>query len=277
MIPALYALAASVFLGTSDFLGGTLARRLPLLTVLLLAQVVGVVASLTSFWFSQPGGDLLSAAVWGALSGLAVAIALAALYRALAIGTMGIVAPLASLSVLVPVTAGLLDSDRLSLQLGLGMVLAIAGTALASGPELRGGTGSGPSIGLALLSAAGFGVASLAIARGSAEHLPTTLIGNTTTALGVYLVAALVVRPSLKVATRDLTGVAAIGVLGFGANLCFGLASQAAQLSVVAVLASLFPVVTALLGGWFHRERLGRIQFLGVTATIVGVIVLATA
>lgn len=277
MIAALYALAASLFLGTSDFLGGTLARRLPLITVLLLSQVVGTIVSLSRLLVPEPVLDLPAALGWGALSGLAVAAGLSSLYRALAIGTMGIVAPIASLSVLVPVAAGLLDGDPINLQLGLGMLLAIGGTVLASGPELRSGSGNSRSIWLALLSAVGFGVAALAIARGSSAHLTTTLISNSGTALVCYAIAALMLRQRPKVALPQLAGVSAIGVLGFGANLCFALASLSGQLSVVAVLASLFPAVTAVLGWWFHNERLGRAQLLGVAATIGGVIVLASA
>ena len=66
-------------------------------------------------------------------------------------------------------------------------------------------------------------------------------------------------------------------MLGFAANLCFALASTAAPLTVVAVLASLYPVITVLLSWRILGERLQRIQLLGVIAVFLGVAAIAAA
>jgi drug/metabolite transporter (DMT)-like permease len=275
---ALLGLVASACLGVSDFLGGTLSRRVPLLTVLLLSQLVGVVAVLPRLLVDEPGGEAGPAILWGAIGGVAVAIGVSSLYQALATGTMGVVAPLAALSVVVPLLAGLVAGDALGPLLILGMAVAVVGTMLATGPELRGGarTGSRPIL-LALLSALGFGVSNLTVAWGSSHHVTATLLTNAVTALAIYAAIAVLRRQVPRASGLPLLGIAAIGVLGFLANLCFALASLSGLLSVVAVFASLFPAVTVLLGWWVHGERLKPVQVAGVVLVFVGVGVIASS
>ncbi|MEA5116676.1 MAG: DMT family transporter [Propionicimonas sp.] len=273
---ALLGLVASVCLGVSDFLGGTLSRKVPLLTVLLGSQAVAVVVTLPRLLVAEPTDGVGAAVGWGVVGGLAVAVGVSSLYRALATGTMGVVAPLAALSVVVPLLAGVFTGDPLGPVLVVGMVVAVAGTMLASGPEVRSGsrTGMRPIL-LALLSALGFGVSNLTVAWGSAHHVTATLLANAVTALVVYSLVALARRHLPRGSGWPLLGIAAIGVLGFLANLCFAVASLSGLLSVVAVLASLFPAVTVLLGWWVHRERLSPVQIVGVVVGLAGVGVIA--
>jgi drug/metabolite transporter (DMT)-like permease len=276
----LLALLASVFLGVSDFLGGTLARRVPLIVVLVLSQLAATLAILPRMAFEpfsfQDGGAL----IWGVIGGVATAIAVAALFRALAIGTMGVVAPITSLSVVVPVTVGLLTGDSLTVISGIGLAVAVVGTILASGPEIRDrkpGAGGGRAILLAIVAAIGFGVANLSVALGSATSVTTTLISNAVVVLVIYAAAALVLRQPIVARGRVLVGIVAIGLLGIAANLCFALASLDGALSVVAVLASLYPVVTVLLSWRIHKERLQRIQVVGIIAVFLGVAAVASS
>ncbi|HEU4849287.1 MAG TPA: EamA family transporter, partial [Terrimesophilobacter sp.] len=213
------------------------------------------------------------------VGGVATAVAVSSLFKALAIGTMGVVAPITSLSVLVPVVVGLLGGDQLSWLLGIGLVVAIVGTVLASGPEVRTRTvGHGPKpIILAIIAAIGFGVANLSVALGSAFNVTTTLVSNSLTVLVVYVVAALLLRQVPKAGGSALVGIVAIGLLGFAANLCFAVASTIAPLTVVAVLASLYPVITVLLGWRILGEHLQRIQVLGVVAVFLGVAAIAAS
>src|SRR3954447_6523742 len=131
------ALLASLLWGTADFLGGTAARRLPALGVVLVSQafaLVGMLAVATAVgaWGDDPGyiGWALAAAVVGL-------VALTAFYAALADGTMGVVAPIAGLGVVVPVVVGIAQGDRPTAWQGVGVALAFIGVVLASGPELR--------------------------------------------------------------------------------------------------------------------------------------------
>ncbi len=276
---AILALLASAFLGVSDFLGGLLSRKVALVTVLLLSQLVATVAILPRMLWESPLDNAGPALFWGVIGGVATAIAVASLFKALAIGTMGIVAPITSLSVLVPVGVGLTTGDTLSWLLGAGLMIAIVGTVLASGPEVRTRTaGHGPKpIILAILAALGFGVANLSVALGSAANVTTTLVSNALTVLVIYAVGALILKQVPRADRRSLIGIAAIGILGISANLCFALASTVAPLTIVAVLASLYPVITVLLGWRILGEHLKRMQLVGVIAVFLGVATIAAA
>lgn len=276
---AILALLASAFLGVSDFLGGLISRKIALVTVLLLSQLVATVAILPRMLWESPLDNAGPALFWGVIGGAATAIAVASLFKALAIGTMGIVAPITSLSVLVPVGVGLATGDALSWLLGLGLAVAIVGTVLASGPEVRTrAKGHGPKpIILAIVAALGFGVANLSVALGSAANVTTTLVSNALTVLMIYAIGALILRQVPRADRRSLVGIAAIGVLGISANLCFALASTVAPLTIVAVLASLYPVITVLLGWRILGEHLKRMQLIGVIAVFLGVATIAAA
>lgn len=277
MIGGALALIASLFLGVSDFLGGVLSRRLPLVTVLLLSQGVATLLILTTLLWSDPTTGLSGAALWGVIGGIATAVGVSALYAALASGTMGVVAPLTALSVLVPVSAGVLGGDQLGALLIGGIVLAILGTVMSSGPEFsRREAGHGPRpIILGLVSALGFGFANVSVAWGSAFNVTGTLVVNSLTVVTLYGLAALILRQAPRARGRELVGVVAIGILGISAQLCWAVASTTGELSVVGVLASLYPVVTVLLGWWFLKERLLRVQILGVVTVFVGVALIA--
>jgi drug/metabolite transporter (DMT)-like permease len=277
-VTAALALLAALQLGVADFLGGLLSRRVAQITVLVLSQLVATVAVVPRLILEPIGPDALPAYGWGALSGVGAAVGVSALYRALAIGTMGVVAPISALGVLVPVAAGVIGGDAPGALLIVGMIAAVVGSVCASGPELRRGDGAGlKPILLALVAAAGFGTNNLAVAWGSAYDISATLAANVVTTLVLYLVAMLVLRTVPRARGRDLAGIVAIGILGLLANLCFAIASDSGMLSVVAVCASVFPAVTAVLGWWFLKERLMPVQLLGVVLVLGGVAVVALA
>ena len=299
------ALVASGLLGVTDFLGGVLSRRIPLIIVLLGSQVVAALAVTTRLLVEPLDLADANAVQWGVIGGLGTAVGVSALFRALAIGTMGVVAPITSLSVVVPVMVGVGSGDPVTGILAIGLVVAIIGTVLASGPEVRSREGGEEvhrhrvqSIVLAFTAAGGFGLANVSVALGSATSITTTLIVNTAVVLSLYVLALSAwvhvrlrgaaarlhagrpVSPALlphPLRGRDLLGIAAIGLLGYLANVCFALASQAGALSVVGVLASLYPVVTALLGWRVLGERLLRVQVVGVIAVFIGVATIAAS
>lgn len=272
------AVVASALLGVSDFLGGVLSRRTALLVVLLGSQVVTTVALVPQVVGGAVDLGDVNARSWGLVAGVATAVAVASLFAALARGTMGVVAPVTALSVVVPVGAGVLAGERVGLVVGVALAVAVLGTVLASGPEVRGASGHGPlPLVLAVVAAVAFGFANLAVARGSATSVPTTLTVGAVVTLALYVVAALVRRPPLTLTWRSGAGIVAIGVIGLLANVCFALASRSGALSLVAVLASLYPVVTVALGRWVLAERLQRVQVVGVAAVLAGVAVVAAA
>ncbi len=279
---ALLALLSSLLWGTSDFLGGTAARRLPAGTVLGGSQLVALLALLPLA--AALGGFGLERSYLGpaALAGVAGVVGLGAFYRALATGTMGVVAPIAALGVVVPVAAGLLDGERPGALRLLGIAVAVVGVVLASGPELSGAAGARPLV-LAGVAALGFGVVLLLVARASDEGSTAVVVMTLLTMrlvsvglLGLLLVLVARRRGFRLGATRtDLPVLATIGAFDVGANGTYALASQSDLVSVASVLASLYPVVTVLLARRFHAERLAGIQLGGVVLAMAGVVLLA--
>lgn len=280
-MPAFLALLSSALWGTADFLGGTASRRLDALRVVLVSQAVALVGLV-------PLVLVLSTEVtWGAVApgiaaGFVGPVALLAFYRALALGTMGVVAPVAALGVVVPVVAGLIDGEEPSTAQAVGIVVAVVGVVLASGPELRGaGRGGTRPLALALVAALGFGVVFVLLAAGSddAGTAEVVLVLLAMRATSVVLLGGLVAVRSgpaaIAVARRELPVLAVIGAFDVGANGTFAVASQSDLVSVVAVLASLYPAVTAVLAWRLHRERLRPLQLAGVGAALAGVVLLS--
>lgn len=277
MVSVFLALLSSLLWGGSDFLGGTATRRLPSAVVVGVSQAFALLALVpfAVFLGSRPD-HLLS----GVLAGLAGVVGLGLFYTALAGGTMGVVAPIASMGALLPVTVGLAQGEVPSgLQIA-GIVVAILGVVLASGPELSGGASSRPLL-LALGAAVGFGLVAVLLTEGSkgpTGAVVVTLLVMRSTSVGVLVLAFLVARTrgfALGVGSVDLPLLLAVGIGDVGANACFAVASREGLLSVVSVLGSLYPVVTVLLARQLQAERLRRIQVIGTIATLGGVALLA--
>jgi len=180
----------------------------------------------------------------------------------------------------VPVAVGLAEGDRpAQLQLA-GIVVAVVGVVLASGPELSGRAGARPVV-LAGVAAVGFGLALLAIAKGSRSSTLMTLVTMRVTSVTLLSIALLVAlarglpRAEVLMRPRELGLIALVGLGDLSANLTFGLASRRGTIAVVSVLGSLYPVFTVLLARVFHHERLGRLQAVGVVLALVGVVLIA--
>jgi drug/metabolite transporter (DMT)-like permease len=270
------ALSASVVWGAADFLGGLQARQRALLTVLLWMQGSATVAALLYVLASGealPGGPGLW---WALMVGVSGCVAVTAFYRALAIGTMSIVAPLAALGAIGPVMVGLLaDGERPGALQAAGIALAGAGVVL-SAREPAGGErarNARLAVGLALIAAVGMGASLTSIERGSAAiGVPWTLLIGRGVSAAVFLALVLALRPSMPSGPRDAAPLVVVGVLDVAANALFAFATTLGLLSVVGVLGSLFPAVTVILARVVLREKVTRAQEAGVIAVLVGVV-----
>jgi drug/metabolite transporter (DMT)-like permease len=273
-VAALLAVVSSLMWGTSDFVGGVLSRRLPALAVYGLSQAVGfviliVAATATGGWAADPG--YWPWAIGASILGMTAMIAF---YSALAIGPMGIVSPLVALSVLVPVAVSLIRGELPQPLQVLGIILAIIGILLASGPELTGAESAKPLI-LAGVACVGFGGMFVLMAEGSKHDPLMTMTGMRVTTVVIFAVILLVTRSIGGAKRRDAFPLVVIGILDASANVTFGFATTLGILSVTSVLGDLYPVVTVVLAAIFLRERLRGIQYAGVTAALGGVLLIA--
>lgn len=273
------ALLSSLMWGSADFLGGTISRRRMAVLVVVTSQAAGLVGIALVALLAGAVDDPTDYLWWAVGAGLAGMLGLVCFYAALAMGTMGVVSPIAALGVVVPVLVGLARGERpAAIQLA-GITIAVLGVVLASGPELSGRAGARPLL-LAALSALGFGLALLFIAEGARTSTLMTLVTmrvTSVTVLAVALAAAArrLARGRLSLDRRDVALVTVTGMADVAANLTFGLASTRGLVSIVAVLGSLYPVVTVLLARVIHAERLGAAQTVGVAGALGGVALIA--
>jgi drug/metabolite transporter (DMT)-like permease len=307
---AVLAMLASVVWGSSDFVGGLVSRRVRPLVVVGFAHVIAVatlvpIAAATGAFASNTGY-----LVWAAAAGAVGLVGLLSYYAALSTGTMGIVAPIAGAGAVVPVIVGLVSGDTPSTWQYAGIAAAVGGVVLASGPELSGGGAGGRRpLALAAVAAVAFGLVYTLIDKGSKHSVLMTLLAMRV--VSVAIVASLAGRAVARGRSSQVAGaqqqsglqqaagvrrfaaqlgaqfasiwpgwamlgvIALVGWSDAGANGLYGLASRHGLVSVVAVLASLYPAVTVLLARIFDDERMRRIQAVGVVLALCGVVLLA--
>ncbi|RDS61034.1 DMT family transporter [Streptomyces sp. M7] len=281
---ALFALATSLLWGLADFGGGVLTRRTPALTVVVVSQtiaaaVLGVIVLATGAW-SEAGPRLW----WAAAAGLVGPVALLCFYKALALGPMGVVSPLGTVGVAVPVGAGLFLGERPGLMQIAGIAVAVLGVALAGGPQLRGAPVQRRAILLTLIAAFGFGTVFVLVAEASTTITGLFLalfvqrvvnVGAGGLALYVSVRRGAPALPDDGFPWRSLPALAFVGLADVAANGTYVVAAHHGPVTVAAVLASLYPVVTALAARGVLRERLAVVQAAGAGLALVGTVLLA--
>lgn len=268
------ALASSLVWGTSDFFAGLASRRRPAVAVVgwtqgLALVVITVLVLLrwdTLTWSGWPP--------WAVAAGLTGMTGLVCFYSALSAGTMGVVAPIAALGVVVPVVLGVASGEAPSPWAWVGMLVAIIGVTLASGPELSGDVSPRPVV-LAACAALGFGLALFCLDRGARESTLLTLWGMRVTSVTILVVVAVVLRTAGGVTLRETPALLAIGCGDLAANGLFAYASSRGQVSIASVLGSLYPVVTTVWARVVLDERLRRVQQVGVVLAVGGAAVTA--
>jgi drug/metabolite transporter (DMT)-like permease len=269
----LLALAASLSWGIGDFLAGLRARRLSVLTVLVVSQAAGVTTIALVVAVRGEGPPAVQELGYAALAGAAGAIGLAALYRGLAVGSMSVVAPISATAAVVPVVFGVLTGERPSPAQSVGIALAVGGVVLASRSRRVDGRGRAVAegVGLALVAALAFGFLLVALGEASEGDALWATLAMRATSFSLLVLTAVALRPSLALAERDLPVLLLIGVLDTAGNALFALATTESLLSLVAVLGQLYPVVTVLLARILLGERLSSGQGLGVLGAFAGV------
>ncbi|HTC70345.1 MAG TPA: DMT family transporter [Acidothermaceae bacterium] len=293
---AVLALLASLVWGTSDFMGGVVSRRVRPLVVVAIAHAVALATLLVVAAVAGSFSAKLGYLPWAAAAGAVGLVSLVAFYGALSTGTMGIVAPIAGTGAVVPVVVGLASGESPSGWQIAGIVAAVAGVVLASGPELAGrgrddGSGSRPLV-LAVIAAAGFGTVFVLIDRAAKHNLVMTLVTMRATSVSIVVLLALgylvrrrrvqtdeddVEGARRSVPWKQLPAIAIVGWTDAGANWLYGAATRHGLVSVTAVLASLYPAVTVLLARFIEGERMRPIQNIGVGLAMCGVVLLAAA
>ncbi|WP_372729763.1 EamA family transporter [Nocardioides sp.] len=268
----LLSLLAALSYGLADFVGGVFSKRVSPWAVAFSAQIGGALLVL-GFSLVEPGAPTRVDLAWGVLAGLGNGFGTAFLYRGLSSGRMGVVAPISGVgAALVPVSVGLLAGERPSALVWLGIALALPGIWYVSrGPSTSGTTGMAAGVKDGVLAGLGFGTlfASLAQLPAEAGFLPLAL--NQVVAAGAIIVVATALRSAwLPRDPRALGGLIS-GALGAVATGSFLVATHHGELTITAVISSLYPAFTVVLAATVLREHILRTQAVGLALCAVAI------
>lgn len=283
MAAVLLALLTALAYGVANYLGPLLSRRLPLGGVLVVGQVASLAGALVLAAVRGAGTDragLLLGLAAGAVNG----VALASFYRAAARGAISIVAPIGATGAVVPVVVAIAQGERPGALQLVGIPLAIAGVALAaartgrrSDPDAAADPGADPvaGIGLALFAALAFGTFLTVFAAASRHGATAAVLTSRAFLLAGTVAVVALARLPWRLPRRDLPAAALPGVLLVIGTAAYGVATTKGLVSIVAVLATLSPVVTVALAVLVLQERLSGRQRAGIAVALVGVVLLA--
>jgi drug/metabolite transporter (DMT)-like permease len=200
------------------------------------------------------------------------------MYRGMAVGAVSIVAPISATGAALPVIFGLLRGEHATVLQMLGMALALVGIVLASRASDVSGSSEAKlasGVSFAALAALGFGGFFVLIHQASTYDVLWAGAIQRLTGVCIMVVVVLALRPSLKIGWPRVPALLVIGTLDTGANVLYGAASTIGLVSVSAVLASLYPVMTVVLARFVLRERLSPSQGTGVVCALAGVAFIA--
>ena len=279
----LLALGSALLYGAADFTGGLATRRASTISIVLLSQFSGLISLLLMMPVLPASAPTQTDLVWGVVAGLTGGIGVALLYRALAIGTMAVVAPTTAVcAVTIPVVVSILLGERPGAVAVAGILLGIVSIVLVSrhtpirsnNEETHSVRGLPPGVATALVSGVMIGFFFLALAQTRTEAGMWPLVASRSLSVSLFGVAAIAAGRSLRM-PRQVLGLALIcGIIDMLANALYLLAARQGPLSAVVTLSSRYPASTVLLARLVLGERLNPWQVAGVVCALVAVVLI---
>ena len=275
IVAVIYGLASAASWGAGDFSGGFATKSGSVLGVLLVGYIVGaVLLSICALWFGSPVPNLFSFTA-GVLAGVVGVIGLAALYKGLASGQMGIVAPLAALTTAaLPVLLGIfLEGFPSTLQV-MGFFIAFTAIWLLSIPE-KSQKFEWRQIRLPITAGILLGLSMVFIDQAAEQTVLWSLVVARITGAAVLMALLLIFRKGRMPPKSNYPIVCLAGVFDTGGITFYALAAHTGRLDTAAVLASMYPATTVLLAWLILKERLSPRQWVGVIAALTAIIFIA--
>jgi drug/metabolite transporter (DMT)-like permease len=273
----LFAIASAALYGAADFLGGMASRRASTIAVVVWSQAAGLVMLLLVLPLLPDASPSRSDWFWGGIAGIAGSVGVGLLYRALAIGTMAVVAPTTAVcAVVIPVIAGVLAGERLAGLTIAGIGLAIVAIVLVS-QERGTAQVARKGMGIAFLSGVAIGFFFLALARTAPAAGMWPLVASR--AISLVLFGALGLATAQPMMMRSSVARIAVGggVVDMAANALYLAATRYGALSIVVTLTSLYPASTVILARVVLGERLSRWQIAGVACALGAIVLIVGA
>jgi len=265
-----FGLFSAIVWGAADFGGGLTGRRMPVVSLVLATQLVGMVVALAlAIARAEPMPGPVDLA-WSALSGVLGSVGILALYAGLAVGRMGVVAPVTGvLAAAVPALVGIV-LDGLPQPIVLVGMLA-AGVAVVVVSRVGGVAGARSGIELGIVAGIAIGQFSGTLTRVDDALVFASLTVARLTAVLVFCGVLLVTRRRPQVPRSLAPALVAIGLLDMAGNAGFLFAAQTGSLAVAAVVSSLYPVTTVILAALVLRERVTRDHLAGIVLALLAI------
>ncbi len=271
----LFGLAAAASWGAGDFSGGMATKRNHVYLVVLLSHIVGIAGLFVLIGLFGEALPAMTDLFFGALGGISGAIGVVALYTGLSQGRMGIVAPLtAVITAIVPVLFGLFIEGLPTTQQLIGFGAALVAVWIISGDDGPAGL-RWRDLRLPAVAGTGFGLFFIFIDRVSDNAILWPLVGSRVASIIMMLILVLISRRWARPPRNQLGIMALAGIFDAGGNAFFALATSLGRLDIAAILSSLYPATTVLLARFILDERITRRQWVGVTAALIAVILIA--
>jgi drug/metabolite transporter (DMT)-like permease len=267
-------LASAACWGTGDFSGGMGAKGSNAFGVVVVAHSSGLVAMVLLALLTGEPIPSTHALFWGALAGVVGGLGLVSLYRALAIGQMGINAPVAAvITGALPVVYGVWkEGYPAPIQL-VGFALALIAIWLVAMPS--GGLGRPKGLGLAVCAGIGFGGYLICSRQAANEAVFWPLVAARAGSVLEMLVIVIASRQAWTPSRRLLGWMIFAGIFDSLGNMFFMFAVRHGRMDVATVLSSLYPASTVLLARFLLKEKVSRLQASGMIAALVAVPLIA--
>ncbi len=273
-----YGLGSALVYGVADIAGGLATRRAHVVTILFGAYAFSLPLVLLAAILGGGAVPEPNAILWSSVGGAAETAAAGMLYLALASGTMSVASPLAAVvGASIPVAVGLASGERVAPQQALGMLLAFGAIVLVAAPQRSPVAANRRAVPLAVASGGMFAISFIALSQAGAGSDPFW-VAATARITGLAILAVLAGFISQPLVTpRGLRRlVAIVGLLDATALVLLLIAYGGGRLGLTTVLISLYPAVTVVLAALFLRERMARVELIGVGVALVAVGLLAT-
>ena len=263
-------LSAAAIWGAGDFTGGIATKRASVFRVIAVAHAFGLVLMLALTWAVREHMPPPVALVWGAVTGITGAFGIAALYKGLSIGQMGVVAPVASvISAVLPVIYGFAIEGRPGWVESVGLGLAVVSIWLIT--RSPGATGPRQGVGLAVLAGVMFGMFLICGKEAGRYAVLWPLVSARVASTALMFTIVLFSARDPKPLRPALVTILLSGTFDSLANALYLAATRFGRLDVAAVLSSLYPASTVILARLFLKEKFSRTQVLGIVAALVAV------
>lgn len=271
----LLGLSSAFSWGAGDFSGGYASKRTSAYSVVVMSQFVSLVILSVGVYLINAGPFSLEAAFMGAIAGLCGSAGLVALYTGLARGPMGVVAPVtAVVAAVVPVLFSIFQigipgpTDLIGIMIALGAVWMISSGKKEANVHIE-------DLGLSVFAGLGFGLFFILIAKASAQAVLWPLIFARSSSIIAILLVGLLLRRIERPALDQLPIIALSGIFDTGGNIFYILATRYGRLDIAAVLSSLYPAATVFLAWMILKEKLSRLQWVGVILVFTAMILIA--